>query len=189
MNIALANRLRVSGPAPSPVEITETRRAIDRARLMADTVALTGLIWWLFQEAMETHRRLPDPDGRYLSAGDRIVWPTVRHTPQEIWEADLQRLVDVKMSKEEAPLPRFAISDPTAVDRMLTVLSWLKYVKAKTRYQVERDKIVFLALASGKPPRLVRRYFHWNCADRTIGMTKTRVLQHISTGIRPYANC
>lgn len=188
MNIALTERLRISPtPVLSAEEAVATRRAFEAARWRAGTDTVPGLVWWLFQEAMETHRRLRDPETRYLTAGERVGWPTVVHTPQEIWEAELQRLIDTKMSREEAPLPRLAISDPTAEERMLTVLGWLKFTKGKTEHQVRRDRNVFLALAKGMPPRVVKRYFHGYCADSTVKMTKQRVLQHIARAVEPYA--
>lgn len=176
-----ANKLRVSGPELSPEAAASTRRALERARWSTDCTVLTGLIWWLFQEAMVTHQRLPDRERSYLAAGERVAWPEVRHTEQEKWEADLQRIIDIRMSKEEPPLPRFSISDPTAIDRMLTVLSWLQFAKGKN---IRRDVQAFLALAKGVPPRFVRqRYFHGGCADSTLRMMKDRVLHHISLAI------
>jgi hypothetical protein len=176
----IANQLRISGSPLSDSEILESRRAINTARtVMPSTAHLVDLIWWLFVEAMDTHKRMPGSGyGNGLTR-----WPLVFHTSRERWEAELQRLVDLKMSKEEPPLPRFAISDPTAIDRMLVVLGWVRYIKSNN---LARDTAVFLDLASGKPPRIVKRHFPWNCCDSTVTMTKQRVLRHISLTLEPY---
>lgn len=183
MSIELQNRLRISGPIPNRQEITDTRRALDRARLMMDAepVKLSALVWVLFREAMETHRRLPN-GGRNRSTS----WPTVVHTAQEMWEADLQRLIDVKMSKEEPPVVRLPISDPTAVDRMLVVLGWLRYVRGR---KPERDRHVLMALAAGASAQRVRnRYMGYERSDRAVYMVKDRACRHIAVAIRPYVD-
>lgn len=184
LSFATTNKLRVSGPQPSASEITDTRRAVQHGRTLAADSKLTAIVWELFKEAMETHRRIPDRERGWLANGTR--WPSVYHTIQERWEADLQRLIDLKMSPELAPLPRVEITDPSAIPRMLVVMGWLRYVKGKN---VQRDKTVFLELAAGKPARFVRRHFWAHCADSTLSMTKDRVLRHISVAIGPYSIC
>jgi hypothetical protein len=189
ISLRLTNKLRISGPLPNQNEIAETRRALERAKQQlppTDKVKLTTLIWVLFVEAMRTHRSMGDPERRYLRAGERIAWPTVVHTPQEIWEADLQRLIDLKMSRDEPPAPRLGLLDATAVDRMCTVLSWLRFVRGQ---HAERDRSVFLKLASGSPPRHAKQFYGYPCSDSTVKMTKDRVLRHIAVAIQSYSNC
>src|SRR5262245_41668826 len=122
----IANGLRVSGPGLSDAEKADIHKAIARARWVMPKGSLPELVWWLFEEAMDTHKRMPNGHATPLSR-----WPPIWHTPRERWEAEVQRLADLKISKEEPPLPRFPISDPTAIDRMLVVLGWLRYVRSK----------------------------------------------------------
>jgi hypothetical protein len=163
-------------------EALETRKALqwagDKLRHEGRTSpSLNVLVWRCLQDAAETLARLPDRERTWLLSADRSGWPEVIHTAKERFEAELQRLTDVKMSKEEMPLPRLAITDPTATNRMLTVLSWLRHVRGK---YVRNNQMVVLALAQGQPYRAVRRFMpRSDCTDFAITAVKGKVLKQI----------
>lgn len=176
---------------PATQKLAETRKAIDAgiALLRADGYqasfpeSLSSIVWRLLQEAADTLARLPDRERVWLLAADRVAWPEVLHTAQEQYEAELQRLTDARMSKEEIPLPRLAISDPGAVSRMLVVLDWLQFVRARTPTRVKRDKMVVLALAQGQPIKSVRRLMLRDVSDYAILAVKGKVLKQIKDAL------
>lgn len=140
---------------------------------------LRDAVWRLLQDAADTLARLPDRERGWLLSADRAAWPEVWHSAQERYEAELQRLQDGKMSKEETPLRRGAITDPTAIPRMLTVLGWLQYVRARTPIREKRDKLVVLAMAQGQTMRSIRRLMLGDKSDGAARMVKQKVLGQI----------
>jgi hypothetical protein len=145
--------------------------------------SLNGIVWRLLQEAADTLSRLPDRERGWLMAGDRIAWPTVIHSAQEQYEAELQRLIDLKEEKSLTRLPKLPIADPTAIPRMLTVLSWLRFVRARNLQRVKRDRLVVLAMAQGQPQRVIRRLMLGDKGDSAARMVKQKVLKHICDGL------
>src|SRR5262245_17680105 len=69
----------------------DTRRALERGKLLllerarearkknlpTPRLNLPSIIWVLIEEAVDTERRIVDPEHRFLSAGNRISWPMV----------------------------------------------------------------------------------------------------------------
>jgi hypothetical protein len=148
--------------------------------------SLPSIVWRLLREAADTLARLPDRERVWLLAADRVAWPEVLHTAQEMYEAELQRLTDTRMSKEETPIRRLSITNPGAVSRMLVVLDWLQYVRARTEIRVKRDKLVVLALAQGQSLKSVRRLMLGDRTDRAIYMVRSKVLSQIVGGLRNF---
>lgn len=173
----------------------ETRKAIeagiDLLRAEGYQVSfpesLSSIVWRLLVEATDTLRRLPDREKGWLMAGDRIAWPEVIHSAQEHYEAELQRLVDLKMSKELAPLPRLAVADPAAIPRMLTVLSWLRYYTARKTSmsrisKLQQEKRAMLEWALGAPTKRVRYLLGGGSRNKPY-MVRQRFLEHICRGV------
>lgn len=142
--------------------------------------SLASIVWYLLQEAADTLARMPDAEMAFLMAGERISWPIVVHTMQERYEAELQRLIDRKMSKEEMRLRRLPITDPSAIPRMFTVLDWLKFIRG--RYE-RRDRRAVLAMALGIPTKRVR-WMMGGVSESAPRMLKLRAVQRISEGIK-----
>lgn len=162
----------------------ETRRAIQWGYDRMGPESLQRIIWRLLEDAADTLARLPDRERGWLLSADRACWPEVYHTAQERFEAETQRLTDLKMSKEEVPLPRLAITDPSAIPRMLTVLSWLQYVRARTSMREKRDKLIVLAMAQGQSMRSVKRLMLGERSDSAARMVKQKVLAQIEAAIK-----
>jgi hypothetical protein len=171
----------------------ETRRAIEagidmlRAEGVQATLpaSLDRIVFRLLQEAVDVLGRLPDREAAFLAAGERIGWPEVVHDAQERYEAELQRLIDLKETPSLSRLPKLSISDPSAIPRMLTVLSWLRYMRVKSQdaRRLKRDKAVLLALAGGVSRKHIRAMMR-GCGDSAADMLKQRALRHISTGVK-----
>lgn len=174
--------LHIGAPNASPREVENTRKALQEGRDILrregqPQPSLRALVWRLLQDAVETLARVRDPDLRFLLAGERIGWPEVVHTEQERFEAEVQRLTDLKMSKEQVPLPRLAITDTTAERRMHTVLGWLRHVRGR---KSRRDQRIALELAANiSVVRVRNRYLGKDFTDSAIRMVKDKVLQHI----------
>jgi hypothetical protein len=186
--------LGITGRPPSTREIEETRKALREGidmlrREGSPKPSLRALIWRLLQDAAETMARLPDNERRFLLAGDRIGWPEVIHTEQERFEAEVHRLTDLKMSKEEGPPPRLSITDPSAPSRALTVYGWLRHVRARTLRGLRRDKCVVIGLAGGLSPRRIRvMYFPRDAGDSAVTMVKQKVLSQLEDALRGFHN-
>lgn len=145
---------------------------------------LGRIVWRLLQEAADTLSRLPDRERAFLTAGDRIAWPSVIHTAQEQYEADLQRLIDLKETPSLVPLPRLPISDPSAEPRMYVVLSWLRFhtVRGGNINRLRLEKRAILALAAGARPRSVRHLLRARSRSAP-DMLRQRVVQKICAGL------
>jgi hypothetical protein len=184
---ATISRLRISGPLLSEAEIEETRKAIDwgiHKIWEKDDPSLRDVIWFCLQDAVSTMKRWPDRERGWLASADRSQWPEIVHSIQELYEAELQRLIDAKMSKEEAPPPRLTITDPTAKNRALTVLGWLRFVQGKN---VRRDRQVVLALAGGASLKSIRHQLMTRVdTDRAVYMVRDKVLWHVARSIQNF---
>jgi len=184
--------LRIGGRKPSQREVEETRKAlregIDMLRREGNArPSLRALIWRLLQDAAETMARLPDNERRFLLAGDRIGWPDVMHTPQEQFEAEVERMRELGESKTEAPIPRLQVTDPSAPSRALTVYGWLRHVRARTLRGLRRDKCVVIGLAGGLSPRRIRvMYFPREAGDSAVTMVKQKVLSQLEDALRNF---
>lgn len=179
-------RLRIGPRPPSATEVDEARKALQEGE---DILRQEGLprpplkliIWRLLQDAVETLKRMPDRERGWLSSAARSAWPAVVHTSQERFEAEVHRLTDLKMSKEEAPLPRLSITDPSAPRRMLTVLGWLRYMQGRN---LVRDKSVIMELASGLGPSKVRyRYFKGDGSESAVQWVKQKSVAQIEQAL------
>lgn len=193
MPSATVNRLRISGPPPSEESVNDTRRALQQGvELLASeglsSPTLRAVIWRLTEEAVETLARLPDREQSWLYANQRSIWPELARPREDCrkieWEIAMEQLAGVRGRDSSASMPRFAISDPSAIDRMLVVLGWMRYFRSKN---MRRDRIVFLELASKTPPRFIKRHFWFGCSDGTLRAVKERGLQHIGAALLPYA--
>lgn len=179
--------LAIQYPPEDEKTAQETRKALDwgKTKVSADgsKTSLSDVIWRLLQDAADTLARLPDRERGWLLSADRASWPEIYHSARERWEAEQQRLVDLKESPEEIYLPRLGVTDPTAIPRMLTVLGWLQHVRARTPHRQKRDKLVVLALAQGQSLKSVRRLMLGECTDRAIYMVRSKVLGQITSAI------
>lgn len=160
-------------------------RALERE---GQPVTLPGglgrVVWRLLQDASDTLARLPDRERVWLLSAERACWPEVWRSAQERFENAVHQLADLKLSKEDTPLPRLTISDPSAIPRMLTVLDWLQHVRARTPNRAKRDKLVVLAMAQGQSMQRVRRLMLGDRGDSAARMVKIKVLSQISTALK-----
>lgn len=187
-----ATSLRISGPPRSPREAAEAKTAIrdgiDLLRAEGHPAAsLQAVVWRLLQDAAETHSRINDPERRWRR---ELVtaWPPVLHTAQEQFESEIFRISHLKEDKRDTRLPCLGLADPRAESRMMTVLSWLRYVQARTPYLLKRDKLVTLALAGGLGPKRARIiFFPPDTSDSAVNMVKRKVIWHITRELQPIA--
>lgn len=168
----------------------ETRRAIQWGYDRMGPESLQRIIWRLLEDAADTLARLPDRERGWLLSADRSCWPEVSHTYQERVEEENQRLAERRrleslgMTPEETPWVRRNITDPSAIPRMLTVLSWLQYVRARTAAREKRDKLIVLAMAQGQSIRSVKRLMLGERSDSAARMVKQKVLAQIEAAIK-----
>lgn len=161
----------------------ENLAALEWAGQRLGEAPLPRLVWRCLEDAVDTLRRMPDREQAYLLSGDHISWPTVVHTAQERYEAEVQRLADAKMSKEEPPLRWLPISDPTAIPRMLTVLGWLRYVRVRRgspQSRVKRDQVIVLAMAQGWSAARVQKKYLPHLTESAAKMVKQKVVNQIA---------
>lgn len=186
MRAYIVERLRIGPRPPGEREVEDARKALRQgADILRQeglpTPSLKAIVWRLLQDAVETLGRMPDRERAWLTSAARSAWPAVWHTPQEQFEAEVHRLTDLKMSKEEAPLPKLAITDPSAPGRMLIVLGWLKYVQSRNPV---RDKGVVMDLARGIGPSKVRhRYFRADSSESSVSWVKQRSVAQIEAAL------
>lgn len=182
----IIERVSIAPRPPSREEVASARKAIQQGHDILRAEGLTKpplkiVIWRLMQDAVETLKRMPDRERAWLSSAARSAWPAVVHTAQEMFEAEVHRLTDLKMSKEEAPLPRLSITDPSAPSRMLTVLGWLRFMQGKN---LVRDKGVIMELAAGIGPSKVRyRYFRGDSSESTVRWVKQKSVAQIEQAL------
>lgn len=189
MNGYLVEKLGIAPASPSPQEVQETRKALREGADMLrgegnPRPSLKALIWRLLQDAAETLTRIPDRERAWLQSASRSAWPAIAHTAQEQFAAEVQRSTDARMSKDEGPLPRMVITDPSATRRMLTVLGWLRHVRAQSPYKCKRDKIAIMFLAGGLSTTKVRiACFPRDSSDSAVAMVKQKVIAQIETAV------
>lgn len=181
------DRLRVSGPPPKSREVEESRKALSEglAICRAEGVhepSLRVVVWRLLQDASETLARLPDRERGWLLSTSRAMWPEVVRTAQERFEVERERLTD-GLGKDDDYRPRLTITDPTATRRMLTVLGWLQFVKARTAARIKRDKLVTLSLALGRSYRSVRPLMGRETSDSAIMSVRGKVVKQIAEAL------
>lgn len=183
----MLSRLAIHSPSWMAQDAQETRKALDwaAARLTMKgqsaslELRLRDIIWECLEDAADTLSRLPDRERGWLTSADRSCWPEVHHTAQEHYEAELQRLTDLKEERQQTPLRRLAITDPSAIPRMLTVLGWLQHVRARNFLREKRDKLIVLAMAQGQPRNVIRRLMLGDRSDSAARMVKQKVLGQI----------
>lgn len=169
-------------------DLAATRRALDWAEArLCEGVTLSDKVWRCLEDAADTLHRLPDNDLRYLLAADRISWREVQHTYEERLEEENQRLEllrsDPSMLRGDTLTARKPIMDPTAQNRMLTVLGWLTtYVTGRTDKAIKRDQLITLALAQGRSSAYVRARYMKHARDTSaVRMVKLKVVGQISS--------
>lgn len=190
MNIAA--QLSVTGRVKRPTFDQEAQRALAWGFRVVElehgrrtiSEALKLVVWKLLENAADTLARLPDRERVWLTSCDRAGWPEVVHSAQELYEANLQRLVDLR-EQTETRLPRQAVTDPTAIPRMLTVLDWLQFVRGR---RVKRDKMIVLAMAGGMSQNYAARRFMGDKTGQAAYMVKQKVVAQIAQGLRGACN-
>lgn len=182
-------------------QLIATRRALDWAEArIYGTATLNDLVWRCLEDAADTLARLPDKERGYLLAADRVAWPAIAHTYEERLEEENQRLEllrrDQSMLRGDGLGSRLPIMDPTAIPRMLTVLSWLQYVRGRTDRGIKRDQLVTLALAQGQTARDIQRRFLRRQGESAVRMVKLKVVGQIAHTLKiqltltnPASNC
>ena len=126
-------------------------------RLPAD---MKAVIWRLMQDAAETIDRLPDRELGWLRSHERAAWPEVVRSWQERFEVEAQQLQDGMQTDDKSLMElkkSFVITDARAINRMLTVLSWFKFMRARTPSRHRRDINIVLAMAAGRSQKQIRR--------------------------------
>lgn len=182
-----ANRLRIS-VAVSDAEVESARRAVRDGR---DMLAREGeakpdlerVVWRLMQDAARTEGSLNDRERAWLAAHGRSAWPELARPSEECrqveWEQELG-FIQGTMVQERTPMPRLDIYKANH-ERMLTVLGWLKHMKAKSFDRFIRDRSIVLDLARGVPHRLVRvRYFRRDSSDAAVQWVKYKMLRDVT---------
>lgn len=189
--MSLAEAISVSGIIQRPDFEADAKKAVEwgaralhrEGRIVTLPGALPDVIWRLFQDAAQTLSKLPDRESVWLLSHERSGWPEVAHTAQELYEAELQRLVDLQ-ERTETVLSRLPITDPTAIPRMLTVLEWLRFVTAYNFKNIKRDKLVVLALASGQSCDVVSRRLMGTRTPSAAHMVKKKVCGQIALQLK-----
>lgn len=180
--------LRISGPRASPEEVRSSKKAVEQGRDLlrwegSPSPTHQAVIWRLLIDAVETLQNLKDPETRWRN-GSHILWPTVMHSSQEMFEAETFRLTVLKEERGQPPPPRLGNSDSEAEPRMMTVLSWLKHIHSRSPHLVKRDKMIVLSLASGKGPLRTRMaYFPHDTSDSAVRWVKFKALRQIEEAL------
>jgi len=194
--MSLAEQLSVSGLVRRPEFEQEAQRAIAwgaralerEGRPVELPAGLAAVVWRLLQDAVDTLSRLPDRERVWLSSAERAAWPQVIHTPQEHYEAELQRIVELKEEPEKTKLRRLAVTDPTAINRMLVALDWLRFVTAYNFKNIKRDKKIVLALASGQSESYVARWIMGARTPQAAHHVKNKVVGQIALALKSSCN-
>lgn len=191
----LAERLSVTGTVQLGAEdrqaIEWAVRVLKREGIAVLLPAAMGVVVWrLLQDAAETLARLPDKERVWLLSAERACWPEVWRSAKERFENAVAQLADLKVSKEEPPLPRLAITDPTAVPRMLAVLDWLQMVRSHSNNhkRIKRDKLVTLALAQGQSAAQVARRLMGDKTPQAASMVRQKVVGQIASELKKLYN-
>ncbi|MCE2482970.1 MAG: hypothetical protein J4F33_08825, partial [Alphaproteobacteria bacterium] len=127
------------------------------------------------EEAALTLARLPDPDRRFrrrLTA----TWPAPpQTTPGEDFARSVERLRDAMHG--DRPSPRFAVTDPGAVERMHDCIGWLAWIPDRRR------RFIVWAKAAGLSTYRIRRALGFACHRNTIRHHANRGLKEIAAGL------
>ena len=74
--------------------------------------------------------------------------------------------------------------DPRAVNRMLTVMQWFQFMRARTPARHKRDVAVTLGLAQGLSMRQISALMQGKGGHSAAHMVKQKALGQISQGLR-----
>jgi hypothetical protein len=190
------DKIRVWRPPLSEEDIEASQRAlsqgIDRMRAESgvERPLPRDLIWWLFQEAAETWRRMPDRERSWGLL--KVMWPGINRPSEECRQVEDQiknelaieelryssKLVALRTIPD--PPPHMAITDPSAVDRAEIVYKWLKFVKAKN---IRGSKAAFLALAEGRGTRVASQELGRRVGESAMHKLKHKILRQIEDGL------
>lgn len=172
----------------------EATRVLDEGRLRLcqetglESPKRRDVIWFLFQDAMRTERALPDRERSWLHSGDRSQWPEIYRSVQERFEVEREQLTDgIRVIAPPMGFTRHI--DPGAVGRMLEVLGWCRYLRARNLDALEKNKQILLSLAGGIAPRHLRwvvkgRQIKNGDSATMIYMIKKRCLAQIEEGLK-----
>jgi hypothetical protein len=195
MGYAVAlERNRIWRPVLDEDDIRASQKALQtaRERLLSER-GLThptkqARIWWLMEDATETWRRLPDRERSWHIL--RVMWPEVAREREECRAVEYERQNNINKGTDEygkrhkanfeAYTPRFAIVDPTAMDRAEIVYKWFRFVRAKNRH---RDTAAFIALAGGDGSRAAAREMGGRVTDYAVRRVKLKILRQIEEAL------
>lgn len=140
----------------------DARRALSEGRDMLrregiEAPTASSVVWRLIQDAAATLQSLPDKDYGWLNSYMTPSWPEVYTTFQERFETEVERLKDGITVAEPLIRNKTNCYDVRAVPRMLTVLDWFRFMRARTHARHKRDVRITLALARGASMAEVRR--------------------------------
>lgn len=113
----------------------------------------TEIVWQLLCEAATTERALPDREKQWLMTADRSGMPDCQHTKAELIEqwATMVARVAAGMESKEVLAVRGPAPSAAAIDRMMVVMPWLRYVPAGRKHgQKQRNQRVLWAMAGGR---------------------------------------
>lgn len=164
-----------------------SRKALDYGKKMLrqegldvnETNGMRQIVWRLIQDAARTLQILPDRERGWLLSAERACWPEFRQSFQERWEVEVSRMQD-GMPPDDPPAHWSRSLDPGAVDRMLTVLSWFQFMRARDAYRHKRDTAVTIGLASGYSQAQVRRLLGGNKGHSAAHMVKQKAIGQIA---------
>ncbi|MBX3504436.1 MAG: hypothetical protein KF895_03080 [Parvibaculum sp.] len=169
-------------------EAMKTRAAIWHGYLLAeqdgkDRPALTDAIWYLLTEAARTMDSLPDKERGWLRTGSRASWPANTHTPIQEWTAIWNERMQSGIAPYDAPKITKAGADPAAIDRMLTVMGWLKYINGKGNRRARMLQRFIIIAAEGRPPHVLRRVIGVKTAQGVRDI-KRKALRDIASALK-----
>ncbi len=141
-----------------------------------DEPIMQDAIWQLLVEMVDTLKRMPDRERRWLVNSLRCRHPETLCTQAEEFAKAVAAGGWGEIRLNIGP------PSPEAITRLDEVITWPALVKSKRQV---RDRAVLLGLASGVPARVFRAQY--GCSNSTVHDIKKRCLIQIALelGLRP----
>lgn len=182
----------------------DTRRALERGKLLllerarearkknlpTPRLNLPSIIWVLIEEAVDTERRIVDPEHRFLSAGNRISWPMV--LDEILFENEREKISEGEKTDQDrwrdyVMFRRMALTDRTAETRMYIVMGWMQFING---HKADRDRMLIWKMAEGTSnARLYALAGRPRSERQALWIIKQRALQKICSGVQKMLEC
>lgn len=195
MTLLLADlqaRVAISRPVLTQEDVAASERAVEYGFAHSTKNTLKGVLFWLFENATQTWRRVPDRERSWFLI--RAIWPEIerpsedcRAIEQQISnEQEIDEVRNAILATGVMPWQLYRdtalriIANPAELDRAEIAYKWLRFVRTKNP---KRDKLAFLARAEFGS-RAAARELGGNATDFAVSSMKDRVLAQIASGLQ-----